>query len=188
MISRTMVNCLTAWPGSRVTVSRTEVLAGPRIRSTASLRVSPSTLVSSILTMTSLASSPARAAGVSSIGLTTLTKPPSCITSSPRPPKFLAPHRGLEIVELLGVEIVGMRIERGEHSVDRRLGHLGLVGLVDEEIVLERGLIDVLIEREALFVPSSPWSPAKRRRANAERGADCKIVGRPGHRAQILSG
>ncbi len=33
--------------------------------------------------------------------------------------EFLALHRGLEFVERLGIEIVRMRIERGEHAVDR---------------------------------------------------------------------
>ena len=39
----------------------------------------------------------------------------------PEAAEFLALHAGLEILQRLGVEIGRMRIERGEHAVDRRL-------------------------------------------------------------------
>ena len=47
------------------------------------------------------------------------------------PAEFLALHRVLEFAERLGVEVGRMRIERGEHAVDRADDHLVLVGLVD---------------------------------------------------------
>ena len=59
---------------------------GPRIRSTASSSVSPITLSPSTWTMRSPGCTPARSAGVPSIGATTLTKPFSWVTSIPSPP------------------------------------------------------------------------------------------------------
>ncbi|MCY1553960.1 hypothetical protein D9M68_904940 [compost metagenome] len=53
---------------------------------TASSRVRPCTCVPSISMMRSLAMMPALAAGVSSMGETTLTMPSSMVTSMPRPP------------------------------------------------------------------------------------------------------
>ena len=58
----------------------------PRIFSTASERVSPRTGLPSIWVIKSPGCTPARAAGVSSIGETTLTRPFSIETSMPRPP------------------------------------------------------------------------------------------------------
>ena len=70
----------------RLILRRTVELTGPRILSTAWFSVSPCTCSSSMWVMTSLARRPARAAGVSSIGVTTLTRPSSIVTSMPRPP------------------------------------------------------------------------------------------------------
>ena len=67
-------------------MSFTGDLAGPRIFSTASFSERPLTGVSSMRVTRSPDIMPARAAGVSSIGLTTLTSPFSIITSRPRPP------------------------------------------------------------------------------------------------------
>ena len=58
----------------------------PRMSFTASFRVMPFTGVSSSRMIRSPAFTPARAAGVSSIGVTTLTKPSSMLTSIPSPP------------------------------------------------------------------------------------------------------
>ncbi len=70
----------------RMILSLILVLTGPRIFSTAWLRVSPCTGSSSRWVMMSLAMMPALAAGVSSIGATTLIRPSSMVTSMPRPP------------------------------------------------------------------------------------------------------
>ena len=59
---------------------------GPRIFSTASFRLRPITASLSICVMMSPAWMPALAAGVSSIGETTLTSPLSIVTSMPSPP------------------------------------------------------------------------------------------------------
>jgi hypothetical protein len=67
-------------------VSLILLLAGPRIRSTASFSDRPCTVLPSIARIRSPALTPARLAGVSSIGLTTLMKPLSSVTSMPRPP------------------------------------------------------------------------------------------------------
>ncbi len=74
-----------SWP-LRTTLSLICVLTGPRILSTASCSVIPFTGLSSISTMRSLARMPALAAGVSSIGETTLISPSSIVTSMPSPP------------------------------------------------------------------------------------------------------
>ena len=93
----------------------------------------------------------------------------------PEAAEFLAPHRGLEFVELLGIEIVRMRIERGEHAVDGRLGHLRLVGLVDEKSSLERRLVDAAGKasrpggRVAVARSDAPPRPDA---GDAERGAE----------------
>ncbi|MFO1037029.1 MAG: hypothetical protein U1E45_09305 [Geminicoccaceae bacterium] len=59
---------------------------GPRIFSTASLSVMPSTGSPSMCVMKSPDLMPAVNAGVSSMGDTTLTRPFSIVTSMPRPP------------------------------------------------------------------------------------------------------
>src|SRR5262245_51134815 len=74
-----------SWP-LRMILSLIFEFSGPRIFSTAWLRVSPCTGSSSRCVMMSLAMMPALAAGVSSIGATTLIRPSSMVTSMPRPP------------------------------------------------------------------------------------------------------
>ncbi len=86
MTSRVMLTSIgLSWP-LRVMVSLILVFTGPRIFSTAWFRVRPCTCSSSSLVMMSLAITPALAAGVSSIGATTLIRPSSIVTSMPRPP------------------------------------------------------------------------------------------------------
>ena len=70
----------------RMILSLILVFTGPRIFSTAWFRVRPCTGSSSRWVMMSLAMTPALAAGVSSIGATTLIRPSSIVTSMPRPP------------------------------------------------------------------------------------------------------
>ncbi len=86
MVSRVIETSKGSSLPSRVTVTVMSEPTGPRILSTASLSVSPSTDSPLMWVMKSPASSPALAAGVSSIGETTLTKPFSIVTSMPRPP------------------------------------------------------------------------------------------------------
>jgi len=71
----------------RNTVSSTLVRGSPRMRLTASLIDRPLTAVSSILVMRSPVFRPARKAGESSMGDTTLTKPSSMVISMPTPTK-----------------------------------------------------------------------------------------------------
>ena len=86
MMSRVIVTSTgLSWP-LRMMVSLILVFTGPRIFSTAWFRVRPCTCSSSSLVMMSLAMTPALAAGVSSIGATTLIRPSSIVTSMPSPP------------------------------------------------------------------------------------------------------
>ncbi len=80
--------------------------------------------------MMSLAMTPALAAGVSSIGETTLTRPSSIVTSMPRPPNSPRVCTCMSR-KLLRVHVARMRIETGEHAVDRRFDQLGVVRLLD---------------------------------------------------------
>ena len=86
MTSRTIVTSIGLSPPLRMILSLILVFTGPRIFSTAWLSVRPCTASSSRWVMMSLAMTPALAAGVSSIGATTLTSPSSMVTSMPRPP------------------------------------------------------------------------------------------------------
>ncbi|MGY4312690.1 hypothetical protein ACVWW1_001993 [Bradyrhizobium sp. JR3.5] len=70
----------------RTTFSRIELLGAPFILLTAWSSVRPWICSSSIEVITSPDMMPAREAGVSSIGATTLTKPSSIVTSMPSPP------------------------------------------------------------------------------------------------------
>ena len=72
----------------RLTVRLTVLSGGPRIRSTASFSVIPSTLLPSMPRIRSPGFMPARAAGVSSIGEITVISPSVCCTSRPSPPKW----------------------------------------------------------------------------------------------------
>ena len=85
MISRTS---LTVKGGlrSRTIVRVIEVPTAPRICLTASVRFIPMIEFPSMEVIKSPAITPARAAGVPSIGEMTLTAPSSLVTSRPRPP------------------------------------------------------------------------------------------------------
>ena len=96
--------------------------------------------VSSILMMRSPAITPARAAGVSSMGEMTLTKPSSAPTSMPRPPN--SPRGGLHFAEGLGVQVGRVRIQVGHHAGDR---------VADERLVINRFDIVVLIAAKTLL-------------------------------------
>ena len=84
--ARAMLTSIGSSRPARRRVSAIEVSTGPRIRSTASASDMPSTGSLSMWVITSPAWMPARCAGVSSIGETTLTRPSSIVTSMPRPP------------------------------------------------------------------------------------------------------
>ena len=86
MVSRTMETSNGSSTSSRTTVMTISEPTGPRIMSTASSSVRPSTLSPSTWVMKSPDSIPALSAGVSSMGDTTLMKPSSWVTSMPRPP------------------------------------------------------------------------------------------------------
>src|SRR3990167_5109426 len=82
-----MVTAKVRFSSLRKMVSVTLVLGSPRMRLTASLRLSPLTAVSSILVMKSLVLRPARKAGEPSMGDTTLMSPSSWVISMPTPTK-----------------------------------------------------------------------------------------------------
>ena len=84
--SRTILNSFTSFEAPRMILSFTGELTAPRILSTAWSSVMPWVESSSIAVMMSPDMTPALEAGVSSIGLTTLIRPSSCVTSMPRPP------------------------------------------------------------------------------------------------------
>src|SRR6266498_2619017 len=92
-----------SWP-LRMILSLILEFSGPRIFSTAWLRVSPCTGSSSRCVMMSLAMMPALAAELAS-GL----------------------H--LHVAEALGIHVARMRIEPRQHAVDRRFDQLAVVGL-----------------------------------------------------------
>ena len=77
--------------------------------------------------MKSPASTPALAAGVSSIGVITLTSSFSMVTSMPRPPNSPLVWTRMSL-RGFGIHVGGMRIERGEHAVDGVLDQRLLVG------------------------------------------------------------
>ena len=66
----------------------TEVFGAPRSMSTASLRAMFTVLSKPICTTLSPALSPAREAGVSSMGLTTVSCPSRTLITMPRPPNL----------------------------------------------------------------------------------------------------
>ena len=72
MISRCIVSSSGLSLPSRRMVSAIRLFGGPRMRSTASFSVRPCTVLPSSATIRSPALTPARLAGVSSIGLMTL--------------------------------------------------------------------------------------------------------------------
>ena len=86
MMSRVTSTSIGFSASLRRMVSLILVFTGPRIFSTAWLRVRPCTCSPSSLVMRSLARMPALAAGVSSIGATTLIRPSCMVTSMPSPP------------------------------------------------------------------------------------------------------
>ena len=130
MTSRTIETSIGWSAPLRMILSRVLVLIGPFILFTACSRVSPCTASSSIWVIRSPDRMPAFAAGVSSIGATTLTRPSSIVTSMPSPPNSPWVVSCMSRQALL-VHVARMRIERGDHAVDRRLDQLGVVGLFD---------------------------------------------------------
>ncbi|CFW40749.1 Uncharacterised protein [Bordetella pertussis] len=86
MMSRTILTTMGCGRSARMIVSVMGDLGAPRISLTASLSDMPLVGVSSILMIRSPAWMPARAAGVSSMGEMTFTKPSSAPTSMPSPP------------------------------------------------------------------------------------------------------
>ena len=80
--------------------------------------------------MKSLARMPALAAGVSSMGETTLMTPSSMVTSMPRPPNW-PEVSSLHVVIVGGRQIARMRVERGQHALDGGADQLLLIGRID---------------------------------------------------------
>ena len=78
--------------------------------------------------MKSPASTPALAAGVSSIGVMTLTRSFSIVTSMPRPPNSPLVWTRMSLAAS-GVHVGRMRIERGQHAVD---------GALDQRLLVRR--------------------------------------------------
>ena len=60
------------------------------------------------------------AAGASSIGATTFTRPSSIVTSMPKPAEFAAGQH-LYVAKATWIHVARMRIEPGEHAIDCRL-------------------------------------------------------------------
>ena len=100
----------------------------------------PFTGVSSILMIRSPGLSPARNAGVSSIGETTFTRPSSMPTSMPRPPNSPCVPT-CSSLNASWSKYGGVRIEAGQHAVDR---------LGDELLVFD-GLDVVALDRPEHF-------------------------------------
>ena len=127
---------------------RTAEFTGPRILSTAWLRVRPCTGSSSICVMMSLARMPARAAGVSSIGRDDLDEA-LLHRDLDAEAAELAAGLHLHVAEALRVHVARMRIERGQHAVDGRFDQLRLVGLLD---VVGADLLEHVAEQAELAV------------------------------------
>ena len=83
--SRTMVTGKVRFSDLRKMVKTTLVRGSPRMRLTASFKLSPRTAVSSTLVIRSPDLMPPRSAGEPSMGETTFTKPSSWVISMPTP-------------------------------------------------------------------------------------------------------
>ena len=99
---------------------------------------------------------PAFAAGVSSIGETTLTRPSSIVTSMPKPAE-LAVGGLLHVAPGLLIHVARMRIERGDHAVDGALDQLGVVGLFD---IVGPDPLEHVAEQIELRIGVGRWSAA----------------------------
>ena len=111
-------------------VSLISVPTGPRIFSTAWFSVRPCTCSSSRWVMKSLARMPAlRGRRVvdrrDDLDQAVLHRDLDAEAAE------LAAGLHLHVAEALGVQVARMRVERGQHAVDRGLDQLGLVGLLD---------------------------------------------------------
>ena len=175
MMSRTIVISIGLSAPSRRMVSLIGVLTRPRIFSTASFSVRPRTSSPSISEMKSPASTPALAAGVSSIGVMTLTSSFSIVTSMPRPPNSPLVWTRMSL-RGFGIQVGRMRIERGQHAVD---------GVLDQRLLVRRrhilrahALEDVAEDRQLLV-----GLGARRVRRRARRAVDQAHGGRAHQRA-----
>ena len=122
--------------------------------------------------MKSLARMPALAAGVSSMGETTLMTPSSIV------------HFDAEAAELAGgvflhvgvvdrLQIAGVRIERGQHAVDRGVDQLLLVGRID---IFGADAVEHFAEQRQVGIDLVGLRGAVRRRLGSV-GARCRRVG-----------
>ena len=98
--------------------------------------------------MTSPERMPAFAAGVSSIGVTTLMQA-VLLGDFDAEAAELALRLDLHVLERLGVHVARMRVERGEHAVDGRFDQLGLVRLLD---IVVANLVEHVAEQIELAI------------------------------------
>ena len=118
-------------------VSLTLVFFGPRIFLTASTRLMSLVNSPSILRMMSWALIPARAAGVSSIGDTTVSMPLR-LRDLDAESAEAALRLDLQLLVQLRGEIRAVRVERGEHAVDGALDQPLGVDLLDVVLLDDR--------------------------------------------------
>src|SRR5262249_8604717 len=116
-----------SWP-LRMILSLIFEFSGPRIFSTAWLRVSPCTGSSSRGVVMFLGMMPALAPRRSSGRGHDLDKPVLHGDLDAEAAE-LAPGLHLHVAEALGIHIARVRIESGQHAVDRRFDQLAVVGL-----------------------------------------------------------
>ena len=116
-------------PTSSLRGQRDLCFGGPRILSTASFSVSAVTVLPSIAVMMSPGLKPALAAGVSSIGETTLMMPFSSLTSMPRPPNSPLVWICMSLNALAFMSDYADRA--GQHAVDRGFDQLLVVDGID---------------------------------------------------------
>ena len=130
MLSRTSVTSIgLSWP-LRMIFSLILVLTGPRIFSTAWLRVRPCTASSSRLVMMSLAMMPALDAGRVVDRRDHLDQAVFHRDFDAETAEFAAGLH-LHVAEALGVHVARMRIEAGQHAADGGFDQLAVVGLLD---------------------------------------------------------
>ncbi len=194
MTSRLRVSVIQSGRFSRRRVSLILVPSGPRISFTASISDMSLVNSSSILMIWSPGLTPARNAGVSSIGETTVSTPLRCVISMPRPPKLPRVSTCSSLYRS-GRQIGAVRVERREHAVDRAVDEL-LGGDVVDVVLLHhrqhvRERLDVRDTRRGRpprpVVPASCSSAACRRRPGerAMMPARCFTVMGPPIRATI---
>ena len=148
IVSRVSLTSIGSFDSLRWILRVTAELTGPRILSTAWLRFRPCTGSPSIWVMTSLARMPA-AGGRRLVDRGDDLDEAVLHGDLDAEAAELAAGLHLHVAEALRVHVARMRIERGQHAVDRRFDQLGLVRLLD---VVRADLLEHVAEQAELAI------------------------------------